>query len=85
MERSNRKTRIGRVVSDKMDKTAVVSVERTTRHPLYGKIVRVTKKYKIHDPENACGIGDKVKIMETRPISKDKRWRLVEILEKSQL
>lgn len=86
MERSsNRKTRIGRVVSDKMEKTAVVSVERTTRHPLYGKIVRVTKKYKIHDPENACGIGDKVRIMETRPISKDKRWRLVEILEKSQL
>ena len=85
MERSNRKTRIGRVVSDKMEKTAVVSVERTTRHPLYGKIIRVTKKYKIHDPENACGIGDKVKIMETRPLSKDKRWRLVEILEKSQL
>jgi small subunit ribosomal protein S17 len=85
LERTNRKTRIGRVVSDKMDKTAVVSVERTTRHPLYGKIVRVTKKYKIHDPENACGIGDKVRIMETRPLSKDKRWRLVEILEKSQL
>jgi small subunit ribosomal protein S17 len=85
LERTNRKTRIGRVVSDKMEKTAVVSVERTTRHPLYGKIVRVTKKYKIHDPENACGIGDKVRIMETRPLSKDKRWRLVEILEKSQL
>jgi small subunit ribosomal protein S17 len=85
LERTNRKTRIGRVVSDKMDKTAVVSVERTTRHPLYGKIVRVTKKYKVHDPENACGIGDKVRIMETRPLSKDKRWRLVEILEKSQL
>lgn len=85
MERSNRKARIGRVVSDKMDKTAVVSVERTTRHPLYGKIVRVTTKYKVHDPENACGIGDKVRIMETRPLSKDKRWRLVEILEKSQL
>lgn len=86
MERSsNRKDRIGLVVSDKMDKTAVVSVERTTRHPLYGKIVRVTKKYKVHDPENACSIGDKVKIMETRPLSKDKRWRLVEILEKSQL
>ncbi|MDW7651545.1 MAG: 30S ribosomal protein S17 [Bacillota bacterium] len=85
MERSNRKTRIGRVVSDKMEKTAVVSVERTTRHPLYGKIIRVSKKYKIHDPENACGIGDKVRIMETRPLSKDKRWRLVEILEKSQL
>ncbi|MBS3898626.1 MAG: 30S ribosomal protein S17 [Dethiobacter sp.] len=86
MERSsNRKDRIGLVVSDKMDKTAVVSVERTTRHPLYGKIVRVTKKYKVHDPENACNIGDKVRIMETRPLSKDKRWRLVEIVEKSQL
>ncbi|MBS4008473.1 MAG: 30S ribosomal protein S17 [Clostridium sp.] len=86
MERSsNRKDRIGLVVSDKMDKTAVVSVERTTRHPLYGKIVRVTKKYKVHDPENACSIGDKVRIMETRPLSKDKRWRLVEILVKSQL
>jgi len=82
---SNRKDRIGLVVSDKMDKTAVVSVERTTRHPLYGKIVRVTKKYKVHDPENACSIGDKVRIMETRPLSKDKRWRLVEILVKSQL
>ncbi|MBS3887117.1 MAG: 30S ribosomal protein S17 [Dethiobacter sp.] len=86
MERSsNRKDRIGLVVSNKMDKTAVVSVERTTRHPLYGKIIRVTKKYKVHDPENACTIGDKVRIMETRPLSKDKRWRLVEILEKSQL
>ncbi len=85
MERSNRKTRIGQVVSDKMDKTAVVSVERITRHPLYGKIVRVSRKYKIHDPENACSIGDKVKIMETRPLSKDKRWRLVEIMEKSKL
>lgn len=85
MERSNRKTRIGRVVSDKMDKTAVVSVERITRHPLYGKIVRVSRKYKVHDPENACSIGDKVRIMETRPISKDKRWRLVEVMEKSQL
>lgn len=85
MERTNRKTRVGRVVSDKMDKTAVVAVERTTRHPLYGKIIRVTKKYKVHDPENACGVGDKVRIMETRPLSKEKRWRLVEILEKSQL
>ncbi|MBS4021479.1 MAG: 30S ribosomal protein S17 [Dethiobacter sp.] len=85
MERSNRKVRVGRVVSDKMDKTAVVSVERITRHPLYGKTTRVSKKYKVHDPENACSIGDKVKIMETRPLSKDKRWRLVEIIEKSQL
>ena len=85
MERSNRKVRVGRVVSDKMDKTAVVSVERNTRHPLYGKIIRLSKKYKVHDPENACSIGDKVKIMETRPLSKEKRWRLVEIVEKSQL
>ncbi len=85
MERSNRKVRIGRVVSNKMDKTAVVAVERTTRHPLYSKTIVVTKKYKIHDPENTCAVGDKVKIMETRPISKDKRWRLVEIIEKSDL
>ncbi len=85
MERSNRKVRIGRVVSDKMDKTAVVSVDRTTRHPLYGKTIRLSKKYKVHDPENICSSGDKVKIMETRPLSKDKRWRLVEVIEKSQL
>ncbi|HHX73594.1 MAG TPA: 30S ribosomal protein S17 [Firmicutes bacterium] len=85
MERKQRKTRIGWVVSDKMDKTAVVKVERTTRHPLYGKTIRVSKKYKVHDPENACSIGDKVKIMETRPLSKDKRWRLVEIIEKTKL
>jgi len=85
LERNKRKTRVGWVVSDKMDKTAVVSVERTTRHPLYGKTIKVSKKYKIHDPENSCSVGDKVKIMETRPISKEKRWRLVEILEKSEL
>jgi len=85
LERKQRKTRIGWVVSDKMDKTAVVKVERTTRHPLYGKTIRVSKKYKVHDPENACSIGDKVKIMETRPLSKDKRWRLVEIIEKTKL
>jgi len=85
LERGNRKTRIGWVVSDKMDKTAVVSVERTTRHPLYGKIVRITDKYKVHDPNNECSIGDKVKIMETRPLSRDKRWRLVEIIEKTKL
>ncbi|NLP37166.1 MAG: 30S ribosomal protein S17 [Firmicutes bacterium] len=85
MERNQRKTRVGIVTSDKMDKTAVVAVERTTRHPLYGKIIRVTKKYKVHDPENACSIGDKVRIMETRPLSKDKRWRLVEIVEKTKL
>lgn len=85
MERNKRKTRIGRVTSDKMDKTAVVQVERTTRHPLYGKIIRVSDKYKVHDPENDCNIGDKVRIMETRPISKDKRWRLVEVVEKTKL
>ncbi|NLN07092.1 MAG: 30S ribosomal protein S17 [Firmicutes bacterium] len=85
MVRKQRKTRIGWVVSNKMDKTAVVKVERTTRHPLYGKTIRVSKKYKIHDPENACSIGDKVRIMETRPLSKDKRWRLVEIIEKAEL
>ena len=85
MERNNRKVRVGKVVSDKMDKTAVVAVQQTTRHPLYGKIIRLSKKYKIHDPENTCAVGDKVKIMETRPLSKDKRWRLVDIMEKSQL
>ncbi|NLZ39008.1 MAG: 30S ribosomal protein S17 [Firmicutes bacterium] len=85
MKRGNRKTRVGRVVSDKMDKTAVVSVERTTRHPLYGKIIRITNKYKVHDPNNECSIGDKVRIMETRPLSKEKRWRLVEIIEKTKL
>jgi small subunit ribosomal protein S17 len=68
-----------------MDKTIVVAVERSTRHPLYGKIIRKTKKYKAHDEENACRIGDKVRIMETRPLSKDKRWRLVEIVERTQL
>jgi len=68
-----------------MEKTIVVAVERTTHHPLYGKTIRKTKKYKAHDAENLCRIGDKVKIMETRPLSKDKSWRLVEILEKSEL
>jgi small subunit ribosomal protein S17 len=85
LERGSRKTRVGDVISDKMDKTIVVTVERTTRHPLYGKIIRKTKKYKAHDAGNECKVGDKVKIMETRPLSKDKRWRLVEILEKSRL
>ncbi len=85
MQRKSRKTRIGWVVSDKMDKTAVVRVERTTRHPLYGRIIKVSKKYKVHDPENACSIGDKVRIMETRPLSREKRWRLAEIMEKSRL
>lgn len=85
MERNSRKVRVGNVVSDKMDKTVVVAVERTTRHPLYGKIIRKTKKYKVHDAGNECKIGDKVRIMETRPLSKDKKWRLVEIMEKSRL
>lgn len=85
MERGSRKVRVGKVVSDKMDKTIVVAVERSTRHPLYGKIIRKTKKYKAHDEGNACRIGDKVRIMETRPLSRDKRWRLVEIVEKTRL
>ena len=85
MERGKRKIRTGRVVSDKMDKTRVVAVERITRHPLYGKTVRRTKRYKFHDENNQSRVGDLVKIMETRPLSKEKRWCLVEILEKSQL
>lgn len=85
MERGSRKVRVGKVVSDKMDKTIVVAVERSTRHPLYGKIIRKTKKYKAHDEGNACRIGDKVRIMETRPLSRDKRWRLVEIVERTRL
>lgn len=83
MERNNRKVRIGIVVSDKMEKTATVRVDNYSRHPLYGKKVTVSKKYKAHDEENQCRIGDKVKIMETRPLSKDKRWRVVEIIEKA--
>ncbi|MEN6339803.1 MAG: 30S ribosomal protein S17 [Clostridiaceae bacterium] len=83
-QRGYRKTRIGVVVSDKMDKTAVVAIKTKVRHPLYGKMVNRTRKFKVHDEENLCGIGDTVKIMETRPISKDKRWRLVEIVEKAK-
>lgn len=83
-ERNYRKVRYGRVVSDKMDKTAVVAVETLSRHPLYGKTVRVTKKYKVHDEDNSCRIGDEVKIMETRPLSKEKRWRVVEILRRAK-
>ncbi|WP_279327868.1 30S ribosomal protein S17 [Desulfallas sp. Bu1-1] len=79
-----RKTQTGTVVSDKMDKTVVVAVETLVRHPLYGRTIRRTKKYKAHDEENACNIGDRVKIMETRPLSKDKRWRVVEILRKTE-
>ena len=81
-ERNLRKTRIGRVVSDKMDKTIVVAVEDHVKHPLYKKIVKKTYKLKAHDENNECNIGDKVKVMETRPLSKDKRWRLVEVMEK---
>ena len=84
MERNLRKTRIGKVVSDKMDKTIVVAVENHVKHPLYGKIVKKTYKLKAHDENNECGIGDTVKVMETRPLSKDKRWRLVEIIEKAR-
>lgn len=84
MERGRRKVRIGFVTSDKMDKTIVVSTEDFVMHPLYGKRVKRTKKYKAHDEENTCGIGDKVKIMETRKLSKDKHWRLVEIIEKAK-
>jgi small subunit ribosomal protein S17 len=85
LETGKRKIRTGRVVSDKMDKTRVAAVVRLTRHPLYGKTIRRTKKYKFHDETNETRVGDKVKIMETRPLSKDKRWRLVEIMERSQL
>ena len=84
VERSSRKVRIGRVVSDKMDKTVVVAVESFIKHPLYGRRVKSTKKFKAHDEENKCNIGDKVRIMETRPLSKDKRWRVVEILERAE-
>lgn len=84
MERNNRKTRIGTVVSDKMDKTVVIAIAYNVKHPLYGKIIKRTFKLKVHDEDNSCGIGDKVKVMETRPLSKQKRWRLVEILEKAQ-
>ena len=81
-DRNSRKTKIGVVVSNKMDKTITVAVEDFVRHSLYGKAVKRTKKFKAHDEENTCSIGDTVKIMETRPLSKNKRWRLVEIVEK---
>ena len=84
MERNLRKTRTGRVVSNKMDKTIVVAVVDNVKHPLYGKIVKRTYKLKAHDEQNECNIGDRVKVMETRPLSKDKRWRLVEIIEKAK-
>ena len=84
MERALRKTRVGRVVSNKMDKTIVVAIEDNVRHPLYKKIVKETYKLKAHDENNECNIGDTVKVMETRPLSKDKRWRLVEIVERAK-
>lgn len=84
ISRGYRKTRIGEVISDKMDKTIVVAIKTKVRHPLYGKMVNRTRKFKAHDENNECGIGDTVKIMETRPLSKDKRWRLVEIVEKAK-
>jgi small subunit ribosomal protein S17 len=83
-ERGLRKTRTGKVVSDKMDKTIVVAVERSVKHPLYKKIIKRTTRLKAHDENNECTIGDKVKVMETRPISKDKVWRVVEIVEKAK-
>ena len=82
--RGIRKTRVGVVVSDKMDKTIVVSLSTRVRHPLYGKIVARTSKIKVHDEENQCGVGDTVRVMETRPLSATKRWRLVEIIEKAK-
>nr|WP_073152049.1 30S ribosomal protein S17 [Paramaledivibacter caminithermalis] len=84
VERGRRKVRVGRIVSDKMEKTAVVAVEEFVRHPLYGKAVKRTKKFKAHDENNECRIGDKVRIMETRPLSKDKRWRVAEIIERAK-
>ena len=82
--RAFRKTRVGQVVSDKMDKTIVVAIEDSVQHPLYKKTMKRTYKLKAHDENNECGIGDTVKVMETRPLSKDKRWRLVEIIEKAR-
>ena len=84
VKRNLRKVRVGQVVSNKMEKTIVVAVQRRVRHPIYGKFVKKTTKFMAHDEENACNIGDTVQIMETRPLSKRKRWRLVEILEKAK-
>jgi small subunit ribosomal protein S17 len=84
IERNLRKTRVGKVVSDKMDKTIVVAIEDNVKHPKYGKVIKNTVKFKAHDENNECREGDTVKIMETRPLSKDKRWRLVEIIEKAR-
>lgn len=84
MDRGNRKARIGKVVSDKMDKTIVVAIETLVRHPLYKKTIKRTTKFKAHDENNECKVGDRVSIMETRPLSKEKRWRLVEIIERAK-
>jgi SSU ribosomal protein S17P len=84
MDRNLRKVRIGKVVSDKMDKTIVVEIVDNVKHPLYGKIVKRTTRLKAHDENNECRIGDRVKVMETRPLSKEKRWRLVEIIERAK-
>lgn len=83
-DRNLRKTRVGTVVSDKMDKTVVIAIASSVKHPLYKKIIKRTVKLKAHDETNACGVGDRVEIMETRPISKDKHWRVVEIVEKAK-
>ena len=84
MERGRRKIRVGTVVSEKMEKTAVVAVDSYYTHPLYKKILRKVRKFKVHDPNNECGLGDKVRIIETRPLSKTKRWRLLEIIKKAE-
>lgn len=84
MERNERKERVGKVISNKMQKTITVAVDRKVKHPIYGKFVNRTTKFKAHDEQNSAGIGDTVRIMETRPLSKDKRWRLIEILEKAK-
>jgi len=84
MERNERKERIGKVISNKMQKTITVAVDRKVKHPIYGKFVNRTTKFKAHDEENTAGIGDTVRIMETRPLSKDKRWRLIEVVEKAK-
>ena len=83
-ERNLRKTRVGTVVSDKMDKTVVVAIQDNVKHPLYKKIIKRTVKFKAHDEKNECGVGDKVEIMETRPLSKDKRWRVTQIITKAK-
>jgi len=83
-DRNMRKTQVGRVVSDKMDKTVVIAIEDSVRHPKYKKIIKRTVKFKAHDELNQCSVGDRVRVMETRPLSKDKRWRVVEIIEKAK-